>query len=146
MNRIVVGTRRGKIFDEKYMRRFDEIHKQATSQEKAAKGGYPDMGDGRYAADLSYDQWFLFSNAQRTHYNFLEQLTPTLVWLLICIFYQPLAGAILGFVVVVGRLFYAIGYLKTPNHRIAGALFIDLGFLGLFVLSIVSIGKWMEVL
>jgi len=70
--RVAVGRARGKLFDEKYMRRFDEIHKQATGMEKAPKGGYPDMGNGRYAADLSYDQWFAFNNAQRAHYNFLE--------------------------------------------------------------------------
>ena len=141
-----VGRKRGQYFDEKYMRRFDEIHKQATGDEKAPKGGYPDMGNGRYSADLSYDQWFLFNNAQRAHYNFLEQLTPTLVWLLISIFYQPLAAAILGFVVVLGRIFYAVGYFKTPNLRSVGALLVDLGFLGLFVLSLVSIGNWMNVL
>jgi hypothetical protein len=76
----------------------------------------------------------------------LEQLTPTLVWLLICSFYQPLAGAILGFVVVLGRIFYAIGYFKTPNLRNIGAGLVDLAILGLFVLSLVTIGKWMDVL
>ena len=134
------------MFDEKYMRRFDEIHKQATGDEKAPKNGYPDMGNGRFSADLSYDQWFLFNNAQRAHYNFLEQLTPTLVWILITIFYQPLAGAILGFVVVFGRIIYAVGYFKTPNLRGVGAILVDLGILGLFVLSIVTVAKWMEVL
>lgn len=104
------------------------------------------MGNGRFSADLSYDQWFLFNNAQRAHYNFLEQLTPTLVWILITIFYQPLAGAILGFVVVFGRIIYAVGYFKTPNLRGVGAILVDLGILGLFVLSIVTVAKWMEVL
>ena len=39
---------------------------------KAPKNGYPDMGNGRYAAELEYDKWFVFNNYQRCHYNYLE--------------------------------------------------------------------------
>jgi hypothetical protein len=35
----------------------------------AVKGGYPDMGNGRYAAKLSDDDWLKFNNYQRAHYN-----------------------------------------------------------------------------
>jgi len=52
----------------------------------------------------------------------------------------------MGFAVVLGRIFYAIGYFKTPNLRNIGALFVDLAILGLFILSLVTIGKWMQVL
>ena len=134
---------RRKTFDGKYMRRFDEIHMKEVGG-KAPQMGYPDMGNGRYSVDLSYDQWFTFNNWQRAHYNYLEQLTPTLIWILISCAYQPLAAAILGFFVFIGRTFYAIGYCSTPNSRVIGAIIVDLGFLGLFVLSCVSVAKWAQ--
>ena len=33
---------------------------------------YPDMGDGRYAAKLTDDQWKEFANNQRVHQNYVE--------------------------------------------------------------------------
>ena len=47
------------------------------------KGGYPDMGQGRYAERLSYKDWFNFGVAQRIHYHFLECLTSVVTWILI---------------------------------------------------------------
>jgi MAPEG family len=64
------------------------------------------MGNGRYTIDWSYDQWFTFNNYQRAHYNYMEHLTQVIVWILISIFYQPLAAAILGFIYALGRLIY----------------------------------------
>lgn len=110
------------------------------------KGGVPDVGNGYYSSKFTYEQWFEFNNAQRAHYNYFEALTPTLIWILIGIFYQPLAAAILGFAVFVGRVIYTLGYFKTPNSRSFGAIIFDLGFVGLFVLSLVTIGKWGDVL
>ena len=54
--------KRYKTFPEEYMRRFDPIHKAETGQDKAPKSGYPDNGNGRYSADLSYAEWFSFNN------------------------------------------------------------------------------------
>ena len=42
----------------------------------------------------------------------------------------------------IGRIFFAVGYWKTANKRSLGALIIDLAYLGLFVLSLVTIGNW----
>lgn len=103
------------------------------------------MGNGYYSKDLPYKDWFLFNNGQRAHYNAMEMLTPVIIWILISVMYQPLASAILGFVYLVGRVIYTFGYLVSPNKRVIGALLQDLGFLGLFVLSIVTIGKWLEI-
>ena len=36
------------------MLKFDEIHEKEIGGE-APKNGYPDMGNGRYAAELTYD-------------------------------------------------------------------------------------------
>ena len=126
------------------MSRFQEVHEREVGG-LVAKGGYPDAGNGYYSKDLSYKDWYLFNNAQRAHYNQLEMLTPVIIWILITIMYQPLAGAILGFIYAVGRIFYTAGYIVSPNKRVIGALICDMSFLGLFVLSIVTIGKWLEI-
>lgn len=125
------------------MRTFDNLHDKEVGG-KAPRSGYPDTGNGRYSMDWSYAQWFEFNLWQRVQYNFLEQLTPILVWVLIGALYQPLASAILGFVYFIGRIFYSIGYCKSPAHRVVGAIICDLAYLGSFVLSIVTIGMWLK--
>ncbi|KAI9145373.1 hypothetical protein BKA69DRAFT_1051055 [Paraphysoderma sedebokerense] len=40
---------------------------------------YPDMGNGRYAAKLTDDQWKEFNNAQRVHYVNDSLLYPAIV-------------------------------------------------------------------
>ena len=53
---------RRKTFTRDYMDRFSEEHRRALNSWKAPNLGYPDMGNGRYAADLTYKEWFLFNN------------------------------------------------------------------------------------
>jgi len=139
----MAGIQRRKYFSDDYMRRFQEEHEREVGG-KVAKGGYPDMGNGRYTIDWTYDQWMHFNNMQRVHYNYLEHYTAVVVFIIVSIFYHPLAAAILGFIYALGRLFYAIGYAKSPNLRGLGALVLDLAFVGLFILSLVSIGKWLS--
>ena len=38
---------------------------------EAPKGGYPDMGDGRYTKNWCYDEWLAFNNWQRARYTFI---------------------------------------------------------------------------
>ena len=40
--------------------------------------GYPDIGYGRYSDKLSDKDWQDLANAQRAHYNYVEQLPTTL--------------------------------------------------------------------
>lgn len=105
----IAGSQRRKYFSEDYMRTFNNLHGTSVGGE-APKGGYPDMGNGRYAANWRYDEWFTFNNWQRAHYNFIEQLTPTIVWILIGCAYKPLASAILGFLYFLGRVVFTVGY------------------------------------
>jgi hypothetical protein len=49
---------------------FGEEHKLVTGLD-IEKGGYPDMGNGRYSAKLPYQEWYRFNNAQRVHNNFV---------------------------------------------------------------------------
>lgn len=65
-----VGAARRAAFDGEYYRQsavkaLAEEHKKATGDAKLPRGGYPDMGSGRYSAHLSYGQWYAFNNAQR---------------------------------------------------------------------------------
>ncbi|TNV75407.1 hypothetical protein FGO68_gene7120 [Halteria grandinella] len=99
------------------------------------------MGNGFFADKLSYKAWFDFNNAQRAHYNYLENLTPLLVWHLLGIVYHPLLTAAFGFLCIISRILYTIGYMKTPNSRVLGALLFDVGFLGLFVLGVLGAVK-----
>ena len=68
----VPGVARGRVFNAEFMKQFDELHKAETGEEKAPKGGYPDMGCGRFSEKLSYKDWYEFNLAQRVHYNYLE--------------------------------------------------------------------------
>ena len=49
---------------------FGTVHQQEIN-EQIKKGGYPDMGNGRYSEKLSYSDWIKFNNAQRAHLNFV---------------------------------------------------------------------------
>ena len=100
------------------------------------------MGDGVYADKLTYAQWFKFNNYQRCHYNYMETFTNVIIWILISCAYKPLAAAILGYIYLIGRILYSIGYCSTPNQRLIGATIIDLAFLALFILTLVTIGNW----
>jgi glutathione S-transferase len=97
------------------------------------------MGNGRYAAKLSYDQWYRFNNAQRAHYNFIEFAPSGFVMLFIAGIYFPVAAAVLGLVLFIGRLIYSIGYSSGgPKGRLVGAILGDLVLLGLLGLSLAS--------
>ena len=61
---------------------------------------------------------------KRCHYNYLEQLTHTIVMLLISRYFNPFAASILPFMVFVGRVFYTIRYLKSSNKRVVGAILV----------------------
>lgn len=101
------------------------------------------MGSGRYSAKLSYKDWYEFSSAQRAHYNFLEWIASTLIFLLIAGIYFPIPSAVLGLAVLIGRLVYAVGYvIGGPKGRLIGVLINDLGILGAFVLSFISGVFW----
>ena len=43
------------------MKKFEEIHKKEFG-EVPPLHGFPDMGNGRYAEQLSYGEWFKFNN------------------------------------------------------------------------------------
>lgn len=71
----VVGRARSRVFTKQFLKdNFDEEHRSYTHADIENTNGYPDMGNGRYSARLSYLDWLDFNKAQRVHYNFLEQV------------------------------------------------------------------------
>lgn len=134
------GSKRRKTFSKEFMaENFEKEHQEAFPGQKVPNGGYPDMGNGRYSQKLSYEAWYNFNNAQRSHYNYLESVTCVLCWLLIAgIGYNWYAVAF-GSAYLIGRLLYSIGYaVFGPRGRVIGFLISLLCSIALFVLSIIS--------
>ena len=50
----VVPPKRFKYFTKEFMEQFKEEHEQAFPGTEPAVGGFPDAGEGRYAAKLPY--------------------------------------------------------------------------------------------
>ncbi len=80
-----------------------ESHKKAFGQDKLPRGGYPDMGVGRYSEGLSYEAWYRFACAQRTHGNLLEWIASFILFLLVAGLFYPVPAAVAGGVWIVGR-------------------------------------------
>ncbi len=59
---IYVLKSRIKIFNGKFMKKFEEDHKAAFGT-RPADLGYPDTGNGRYSKELSYKDWYVFNCA-----------------------------------------------------------------------------------
>ena len=53
-----------------YQKKFPQ-YKQLTKVMKP-DSGYPDDGQGRLAQLLDDEQWFIFNNYRRAHYNYIE--------------------------------------------------------------------------
>ncbi|KAG8461138.1 hypothetical protein KFE25_003707 [Diacronema lutheri] len=102
--------------------------------------GYPDMGNGRYAAQLDYASWVMFNNGQRAHYNMVESVGPLVGALLTSGLAAPRLAASLGVCYALGRLLYARGYCSEQgaDGRIPGAGLAFLSMLSLYVLAIVQ--------
>ena len=90
----------------------DEVMKQRGAKLRDLIEGYPDMGNGRYAAKLSYKDWYIFNKAQRGHKNFLENLTITCVFLLVNGLANPKVSIALGSFLFVTRPLYMSSYSR----------------------------------
>lgn len=80
---------------------------------------------------------FKFNCAQRAHGNYVENFTPFLGALLISGLQFPVASATLGAAWVVGRVWYATGYVSQgPKGRSGGFVVSFLGDVALKVLAV----------
>lgn len=128
-----VGGARGKAFGKEWVKtpaaeKLIEEHKKALGDSKDDKvvpkfstSGYPDMGSGRYAATLPYKAWFEFNNAQRVHYNLLENLPSILTLHLVAGLYFPRAAAAAAVPWLVARHIWGVNYVSAgPEGRYNG--------------------------
>jgi glutathione S-transferase len=140
----IAGRTRGKVFTKEFMEsNFGNEHFNAVHS-AVSQNGYPDMGNGRYAAKLSYADWHNFNNAQRVHYNFIENITSYVIFIIIASLFFPSEASIIGWGLFVVRLIYAWGYLKEGadnNARRIGSLGSALLNLAAFVYAILSACK-----
>ena len=103
------------------------------------------MGSGHFAKKLSYADWYKFNNAQRVHYNYLENLQLILVLIFIAGLKQPLAALILACIYFAGRTLYSFGYgMKGPGGRNFGGMFAGLSLLTLLALSLYTVSEYMK--
>merc|ERR1711944_336133 len=91
-----------------------------------------------------------FNCYQRVHQNTLERVTVFLVLLLAAGLFNPKMAAIFGFIWVIARVIYSIGYYSgKPKNRIVGsALGLFLGEMPLVVMVFLQVGqfaKWWDI-
>ena len=88
------------------------------------------MGNGRFAAKLTDDQWKDFNNHQRAHYNYVEGVATAITLQLLGGLFFPVPVAWAGLAYIVGRQVYASLYMKKgPDGRMVGALIFDFALL-----------------
>ncbi len=100
------------------------------------------MGNGRFSAKLTEDDWHEFNIAQRVHQNYIENLTTITTNLLVSGLSFPVPAASLGAVYFVSRFLYGRGYFSKegPSGRTTGAV---MGFLVSF--SLMGLSAWSAV-
>ena len=125
---IIGGSPRRSIFTQEWMdKNFGKEHEAAfKGKDQIGKGGYPDHGNGRYAAKLDYASWMKFALAQRVHYNFLENIMQVSTGLLMCGLYDSKIATYIGVVYLLGRTIFTIGYQISPKARFYGLPFMML--------------------
>ncbi|KAJ1665824.1 Microsomal glutathione S-transferase 3 [Coemansia sp. RSA 1813] len=95
---------------------------------------FPDNGGGRYSDKLSDEDWVAFNNVKRASDNYLEQVGMVLVMLTMAGLYQPKLAASFGASYILGRFFYARGYVAAgAKGRIHGAPIMGLSFIALVI-------------
>jgi len=138
---VVVGKARSQAFTKEFLdQNFGDEHFAAT-QEPMPRGGYPDMGNGRYAAKLPYNDWLNFNKAQRVHYNLVEQVASMLLFVVFGGLQYPYPATGFGALFFVARILYT-NYMAPSGAsnklRSMGALLGDIAILGGFGLTMAS--------
>jgi len=133
-----IGRLRAKLFDKDFYAKpaLKDFPKEAINSE-----GYPEMGQGRLADLLDWNDWLRFNNAQRAHYNFLEVITFLVTLQLVTAVFFPKLAFFGGVAMIVGRQAFAMGYRsrKGARGRLIGAALTDIAILVMLVASIYGI-------
>jgi len=129
------GGMRRKLFSKE----FYEKHFPTWKGKIHSNEGYPDMGSGRISDKLADSDWFAFNNAQRAHYNYLEQAHTVVIALVIAGLTYTRLSILLGAVYIIGRELYSWGYRSGgPKARTPGAITQDLSLLVLIITAFMS--------
>lgn len=135
---LFVSPARKKAFNKEFLQKhFGEVHKLEVGG-SVPKGGYPDMGTGRYSQLLTYKDWLELNSAYRVFLNFGEHIGVIIPFTLLAGLRYPRVAAGLGFGYVLSRFLYGFGYTKRPESRLAGFLGIGVITIALGVLSAVT--------
>ena len=127
---LMTSVTRRKFFPQAWMEEnFGQEHEEAFG-EKIGAGGYPDVGEGRYAKALGLRQWEALNNALRGFQNYKENITMYIGITLVSGLYYPIFAAGCCAALLAGRLLYAIGYsFKGANWRLPGATITFIAFI-----------------
>merc|ERR1712117_11736 len=92
----------------------------------------------------------VFNCYQRVHQNTLERVTVFLVLLLAAGLFNPKMAAVFGFVWVISRVIYSIGYYSgIPNNRIVGSflglMFAEMPLVIMVFLQVGQFAKWWDI-
>ena len=129
---LFVGGSRSKIFGAEWLKKPEVAALVATHEKELSDGkdkgapkfsanGYPDMGMGRYSNTLSYKDWYAFNNAQRVHYNLVENLPSIITLHLVAGVYFPRAAAFAAVPWLVARHIWGMNYVSAgPEGRYNG--------------------------
>eukprot|EP00753_Platysulcus_tardus_P005437 PLAT13325.1.p2 GENE.PLAT13325.1~~PLAT13325.1.p2 ORF type:complete len:181 (+),score=90.29 PLAT13325.1:26-568(+) len=126
-----VGADRKKAFSKNASFKSRVAAAEGCSEDDIDSLGYPDMGEGRYAAVLDHKTYMKFNFSVRAHYNFLEFFWVSVVVFLVLSVFQPLYARYAIILSIVGRAIYTGGYKwYGPRGRLLGALLHEVASFG----------------
>lgn len=135
---LTVGGKRKEIFKpviEEIKEKIKEENKDLDPK-KFSQRGYPDMGNGRYSEYLSYKDWVDFNKAQRAHANCLEHVFSFIFLTFVSGLLYPVPSACLCLAYTIARIFYVLGYSKTPKARMPGFIIATISTFTQLILAI----------
>ena len=91
---IYAGGSRKEHFHFENLGQFEDEHQKTFGKDsKVNSEGYPDTGNGRYAKNFSYREWFDFNAMQRHHGNFMESIVSHSLLVLVAGLRHPLIAS-----------------------------------------------------
>jgi uncharacterized membrane protein YphA (DoxX/SURF4 family) len=139
-----MGRIRRRVFPQDFMKdNFGDIHQQEMGREIGMMG-FPDTGSGRYSEKLDYRTWFTFNCSQRSHVDFVEQLTTVIPLLLIAGAFYPIISAVAGFLYFTARISFLWNYRSDGPDAISFEPYVF--SLSIITLAIITIIGGVEIL
>ena len=80
------------------------------------KGGFPDSGEGRYAAKLDYEAWVILNKCNRYHSEFVQKLPLFVIVLMVSGLYLPKLAMIVGICNAVVRFLSIMAFMQFGSE------------------------------